>query len=97
VNRYDEQYADDDPHSDGPTLHVPGSALRSLAVASAAAEDPTEHKADVFSATTRRSPAVYLVEADAQTKRIVSGIWALAAVLLVLLAYLVYDSLVSRS
>src|SRR5438132_1317466 len=60
--RHEELFADDDPTNDGPTVHVAAPALRSLADASAA--EPTSGTqpvaTDVFSATTRRSPAVYI-------------------------------------
>jgi hypothetical protein len=96
----------DDPTNDGPTLHVSAPALRSLAVASLVADPPAKlpylpssgtqevaHAPEVFSATTRRSPAVYIVDADAQTKRIVAAIWALAGVLFMWLGYLVFESI----
>jgi hypothetical protein len=106
--RHEDLFDVDDPTNDGPTVHLAAPALRSLAVASivADADEPSKlpylptsgtqevaHAPEVFSATTRRSPAVYIIDADAQTKRIVAAIWALAGVLFMWLGYLVFESI----
>lgn len=90
-----EDLFDDDPTNDGPTVHVSAPVLRSLADASLAvpSSGTQQISPDVFSATTRRSPAVYIVDSDAQTKRIVAAIWVLAGVLFMWLGWLVYESL----
>ncbi len=84
-------------HADeGPTLSVAAPVLRSLVVASASVEpEPTSSPTstpDVFSATTRRSPAIIVVDTDERTRRIVVAIWALAAVLFLWLAWEVYEA-----
>ena len=85
-----------DPHDDGPTVHVPPSAMRSYAVERDLAELPPASAPNpaIFEMATRRSPALVV---ERHTQRLVVAIWALAIALLATLGMLVYQGATVRA